>query len=1093
MNRWLLSLVLLTLAAGSLMAAEIGNLPNQYLILKPKAPVVIDGKLFEWDIARSLITISTDGKNPLNSVHINDPTNPPKGDADISGRAALAWDETYLYVAGLMVDDSLMGVKPDSAGNQGPAGWFCDALMVRVASFRQPMKTNTPYDAFPFLALRYAPTGAHPRGTLLANDRGILDTRDMYWKLTEHSKWACSDTPNGYVVEAAIPWKDLNFTARPGEKLFISFLAADNDPGETLIQVGWGFSGDTKTDPVFRLANREDMLGLLTVSADEVPTNQAWAARVEIDAPGKPVKLEVIRVVDGQGKVLTEKSVALLVPGKKSGTNLQEFAAGAISKPGRYMVEALAAPEGGARAVVAQYPITVVEPKPQAPVIQNSSGEILHMGADRMAHNAYMEHREGFYKHNFVSGKNDYVPYIRTHVEPILKSGATTAITQKSPYGYGSAIRCLALYKITGDEEYVKLARDIIDYTLDSGDLGWFKLTSVAMYRHFTWMKDPNSPFAPKDAEKRYRANFYKVAAKPTSDLFAEWGTHNRVWHRYSLLKIARMVAEQDGKPVDPKVIEYTDYHDKLIGDVGDSDDASAGYHWVFFDAALAIYFHTGNWEEFRNHKGYNRTLARYVEMVSPSGACPQFGSCSGWPEVGQSMFAYEWMSTQTRDGRYRWTSHRIAEYYYNHLDYRANQYHGPYDTAKDNFVKAYLLADDGVAPKAPPTASRITWRHPMAPVSMERQKARPQWHMEMDAKNWIPDKAVLSSGNDAQGLWGMVELLPDGGHTGEIPGNIIALMYKDAALLAGQGYYENTPNFQNLLWIEDLDGLAADPRRMTTDIPAFVDDPAYTYLRLTTTAFQHLPVIYTRDIVFVKDGFMVIKDRVKFESTMKVRLGPCIQTRALGPQCGENWFNAYYDQLYYTGLGLGRGVQAIRNPAWDLLVYFSPRADRKHTVVDRYIENPYRCSPIQLRQSWSGMARAGQEITFTTVLLPHPPTLTPASLLNPPADSKAPKFIEVVRDDEAATVVKVVTQPDPTHEFYYEHWVLINNSGATVKAGALESNGQVAVARYNYNGNLQHRGLVGGTLLRIKEVDESAAARKLPVKPLEMPAALLK
>lgn len=78
----------------------------------------------------------------------------------------------------------------------------------------------------------------------------------------------------------------------------------------------------------------------------------------------------------------------------------------------------------------------------------------------------------------------------------------------------------------------------------------------------------------------------------------------------------------------------------------------------------------------------------------------------------------------------------------------------------------------------------------------------------------------------------------------------------------------------------------------------------------------------------------------------MKVRLGPCYQTKNLGPQCGQNWFNTYYDILLYTGLGLGRGCQAIRNPAWDLLIYFSPRPDYTLTVRDRYGENPYRNSP---------------------------------------------------------------------------------------------------------------------------------------------------
>ena len=149
----------------------------------------------------------------------------------------------------------------------------------------------------------------------------------------------------------------------------------------------------------------------------------------------------------------------------------------------------------------------------------------------------------------------------------------------------------------------------------------------------------------------------------------------------------------------------------------------------------------------------------------------------------------------------------------------------------------------------------------------------------------------------------------------------------------------------------------------------------------------------------------------------MKVRLGPCFQTRNLGPQCGENWFNAYYDDLYYTGLGLGRGVQAIRNPSWDLLVYFTPRPGRTHTVVDRYLENPYRCSPVQMRQVWSGMVRAGEELTFTSVLLPHAPTFTPKDLLDPPADSKDPRRIEVLQDDDHVTVVQGDQRDGPVEQ----------------------------------------------------------------------------
>ena len=42
--------------------------------------------------------------------------------------------------------------------------------------------------------------------------------------------------------------------------------------------------------------------------------------------------------------------------------------------------------------------------------------------------------------------------------------------------------------------------------------------------------------------------------------------------------------------------------------------------------------------------------------------------------------------------------------------------------------------------------------------------------------------------------------------------------------------------------------------------------------------------------------------------------------------------------------------------------------------MLDRYDDNPYRVSPIQLRQTWSGIIQRGQSRTFTTVLGPHVP-----------------------------------------------------------------------------------------------------------------------
>ena len=186
--------------------------------------------------------------------------------------------------------------------------------------------------------------------------------------------------------------------------------------------------------------------------------------------------------------------------------------------------------------------------------------------------------------------------------------------------------------------------------------------------------------------------------------------------------------------------------------------------------------------------------------------------------------------------------------------------------------------------------------------------------------------------------------------------------------------------------------------------------------------------------------------------------------------------------------LGQGGGVQAIRNPAWDLLIYFTPRPDRKHTVSDRFKENIWRNSPVMVRQAWSGITRPGQEFTFTTVLFPHASTMTPKDLLEPPAGSGEPKRIEIAADRDDLTVVKVITEPRADRRFRYETWVMLNDTGKPAKAGPLESDGLVAVVGHHHDGKIRHRAVIGGRVLNYHKKDHSFQARILKAAPLQMP-----
>jgi hypothetical protein len=85
-------------------------------------------------------------------------------------------------------------------------------------------------------------------------------------------------------------------------------------------------------------------------------------------------------------------------------------------------------------------------------------------------------------------------------------------------------------------------------------------------------------------------------------------------------------------------------------------------------------------------------------------------------------------------------------------------------------------------------------------------------------------------------------------------------------------------------------------------------------------------------------------------------------------------------------------------------------------------------------------------------------------------------------------TVLKAVSETDPWNKIRQETWVLLNDTGRSAKAGPLESDAEVAVVGLAPDATLQHRVVVGGSLLRFRERDEWNAARRVQPAPVECP-----
>jgi hypothetical protein len=135
---------------------------------------------------------------------------------------------------------------------------------------------------------------------------------------------------------------------------------------------------------------------------------------------------------------------------------------------------------------------------------------------------------------------------------------------------------------------------------------------------------------------------------------------------------------------------------------------------------------------------------------------------------------------------------------------------------------------------------------------------------------------------------------------------------------------------------------------------------------------YMRWPVTLRRSFFFAKDRFMLVHDALDFQSTFFARIGPCWLSRQMGPATGKDWVNTYIDMMPYTGLGQGGGSFRWVNYNFDLLAYFVPRPGMALALTDLAPRNPYMTAPLQVRQTWLGLAQQGQTLTFDTLLIPH-------------------------------------------------------------------------------------------------------------------------
>jgi hypothetical protein len=192
------------------------------------------------------------------------------------------------------------------------------------------------------------------------------------------------------------------------------------------------------------------------------------------------------------------------------------------------------------------------------------------------------------------------------------------------------------------------------------------------------------------------------------------------------------------------------------------------------------------------------------------------------------------------------------------------------------------------------------------------------------------------------------------------------------------------------------------------------------------------------RRLYFVKNRFLLVRDRFSFPERMGVAVGPVWHVGDLHPRHGVDWYDVYYREPLSN-------VWKYRNPERYALLYFVPRPGQRSGAFEEASYLPSegcprntrsdtvdaRCRsgpPFVVYQRWTGETSPGESRWFDTLLIPHGPELSPA-------DAAARVRVLLADAERVALEVKVGD----------ETWTILDQP----REGVVDVPGLAADARY--------------------------------------------
>jgi hypothetical protein len=270
-----------------------------------------------------------------------------------------------------------------------------------------------------------------------------------------------------------------------------------------------------------------------------------------------------------------------------------------------------------------------------------------------------------------------------------------------------------------------------------------------------------------------------------------------------------------------------------------------------------------------------------------------------------------------------------------------------------------------------------------------------PRQHFEFTEER-TADKLVLRSGNDPDDLHAVFNLVAGHQHGQSETGAMISLVDGGSVLVTSgpfpYWYFGNVraPQDESLPFLRRHWGGRHGRPGNGAIVTRFSDSRAVTVAEIRFRDPNGWQVEQRRTLFFVKNRFLLVRDRFVFPDDITASAGPIWHARDLAPERGSDFFDVYDRQPLSD-------VWRVRNPPRHALVYFVPRAGRTTEAGEISAYLPPASCPLDsaatvkpecrggptffAAQRWSGSVKSGQSRVFDTLIVPHSPRTSATAL----------------------------------------------------------------------------------------------------------------